>query len=139
MGESCCPLGALMLHLWSECHTVTFTLLHSGPPGCGPVCFVSPSLHTPGSGSPLEPESLHWLYVEIPVDSPRCWNLLVVIRNESCFHCCHLDHLKPPSKILPSKNIQSIARAKCFICCRFLLLRSFPVETMWSLHCVLPA
>lgn len=142
--ESCCPLGALMLCHCSECRTVTFRLLHSGPSGCGPACFVSPALHTLGSGSPLEPESPHWLYAEIPLDSLRCWNLLcalklVAIRNESCFHCCHLDHAKLPSKLPPSESIQNVVRAKYFICCRFLLFCSFPVRTMWSPHCVLPA
>lgn len=97
-----------------------------------------------GSVSPLKPKSLQWLCVEIPADSLRCWNLLyalklVVIRNESCFHCHRLDHPKPPSKIPPSESIQSIARAKYFICCGFLLLHSFPVGTMWSPRCVLPA
>lgn len=88
-----------MLRHCSECHTVMFMLLHSGPSGCGPVCFVSPALYTPGSVSPLKPKSLHWLCVEIPADSLRCWNLLyalklVVIRNESCLHCHRLDHPK---------------------------------------------
>lgn len=66
-----------------------------------------------------------------------CALKLVAIRHKSCFHCCQLDHTKPPSKLLPWESAQNTVIVLC--CCRYLLLLSVTVGIMWSPHYILPA
>lgn len=73
-----------------------FHVVTHGLGRCGLRCCVSPALHTLGSGSPLEPESLHWLqrslctrwgtaaFLCIKASGNKEWVLFPLLSSRSC-------------------------------------------------------